>query len=336
MDPFLGAAAISGFANLLGIGASNAANAAAVEKYNEGQMELAKYQNEYNLEMWNRSNEYNSPVQQMQRLAQAKLNPNLVYGNGSVANTAGMPAPAAKPNLHQKNYDFSGLDALGSYLNIARMQKDIDVADQNIKESQAREANIREQTYGQGLSNKWLDASFDMRLDNLHQQTEEIIRRNLAFDVKQGYLPEMAQLEYQKLQQSLTNMVQQYANMCVQQQLTEAQIAYTWKQNEVANEMIQNLQARTGLTWEQAEKTYYDTMGSMIDNDKAVFGMMMDAARNPVVAPSIGFAVQSGELDYGWMGAIQHAQRIQSVPYNAEERHYNRRRGHSPSSIRTR
>lgn len=36
---------------------------------------------------WNMSNEYNSPQQQMARLKMAGLNPNLVYGNGAVANT---------------------------------------------------------------------------------------------------------------------------------------------------------------------------------------------------------------------------------------------------------
>ena len=68
MDPLIGGAIIGAFGNLLGIGASNSANSEAIDKYNQGQMELAKYQNQYNLEMWNRTNEYNSPVQQMQRL----------------------------------------------------------------------------------------------------------------------------------------------------------------------------------------------------------------------------------------------------------------------------
>lgn len=35
------------------------------------------------LQAWNRTNEYNSPVQQMQRLREAGLNPNLIYGKGA-------------------------------------------------------------------------------------------------------------------------------------------------------------------------------------------------------------------------------------------------------------
>ena len=42
---------------------------------------------------WNMMNDYNHPVQQMQRLKEAGLNPLLVYGSGSVTgNTTGSPA----------------------------------------------------------------------------------------------------------------------------------------------------------------------------------------------------------------------------------------------------
>jgi len=44
------------------------------------------------LENWNRQNAYNSPEQQMARLTKAGLNPNLVYGNGAVANSTSAPA----------------------------------------------------------------------------------------------------------------------------------------------------------------------------------------------------------------------------------------------------
>lgn len=60
--------------------------------------ELMSLQNQYNTqaselewqrnqEMWQMTNEYNSPEQQVKRLESAGLNPHLVYGHGSVANT---------------------------------------------------------------------------------------------------------------------------------------------------------------------------------------------------------------------------------------------------------
>lgn len=48
-------------------------------------------QNAYNREMWELDNEYNSPANQMARLREAGLNPHLVYGNGTVANTSRGP-----------------------------------------------------------------------------------------------------------------------------------------------------------------------------------------------------------------------------------------------------
>ena len=55
------------------------------------------YSYKKNLEQWNRANEYNLPVNQMARLKQAGLNPNLVYGSGAgqvqAVNSPQMDAP---------------------------------------------------------------------------------------------------------------------------------------------------------------------------------------------------------------------------------------------------
>lgn len=55
--------------------------------------------------MWNRSNEYNNPSSQMARLKAAGLNPNLVYGSGSVVgNTA--PAQTPKYQMYDTSYRY--------------------------------------------------------------------------------------------------------------------------------------------------------------------------------------------------------------------------------------
>ena len=59
----------------------------------------AKQQYNYQMEMWNANNLYNSPLQQMERLREAGLNPNLVYGNGSATHTATM---ASAPSVNYK------------------------------------------------------------------------------------------------------------------------------------------------------------------------------------------------------------------------------------------
>lgn len=49
------------------------------------QREMAQTAYNRDMEMWNKSNAYNSPQAQMQRLKDAGLNPNMMYGNGSAS-----------------------------------------------------------------------------------------------------------------------------------------------------------------------------------------------------------------------------------------------------------
>lgn len=88
----LGAA--GGAAGALFSGAFNLGGMALQHKYNK---EMAEIQNQYNIDAWNRQNEYNHPTQQMNRLKEAGLNPNLMYGQGNVGNASSAPQLSA-PN----------------------------------------------------------------------------------------------------------------------------------------------------------------------------------------------------------------------------------------------
>lgn len=58
---------------------------------NVQQAQLAQYQNAYDYMMWEKQNEYNSPASQMQRFAEAGLNPNLAYQMGNPGNATSAP-----------------------------------------------------------------------------------------------------------------------------------------------------------------------------------------------------------------------------------------------------
>lgn len=74
---------------------------------------------------WNAQNQYNAPIEQMNRLRQAGLNPHLVYGKGAEATadairssqfgTSNRPAPTL-------NADFSGITQAGGALSQGIMQ----------------------------------------------------------------------------------------------------------------------------------------------------------------------------------------------------------------------
>lgn len=88
------AAAIGAAASIAGAGLS----AYGAGKANQKSVDLAREMRRSDIEMWNKQNEYNSPAMQMQRLKEAGLNPNLIYGGGAT-HTAQQPPSAKVPEV---------------------------------------------------------------------------------------------------------------------------------------------------------------------------------------------------------------------------------------------
>lgn len=62
------------------------------KQQNEANKKAVDRANAYDMYTWDLANQYNDPKSQMQRLKEAGLNPNLVYGSGNVTgNTTGSP-----------------------------------------------------------------------------------------------------------------------------------------------------------------------------------------------------------------------------------------------------
>lgn len=94
--PIIGAAA--------GI-AGGAINAASTGNQNRASRDFSlnmyKIQKQDNLDFWNMQNSYNSPQAQMQRLQQAGLNPNLVYGGSG---NSGSASPISTPDVKMPDF----------------------------------------------------------------------------------------------------------------------------------------------------------------------------------------------------------------------------------------
>ncbi len=157
-----------------------AAQAAENQKTREYNLNLAKMQNQWNLEQWNRENEYNTPLQQRQRLAEAGLNPDLMYQNGasgltaasSPTMTSGAPATpqdlsalSQKKTIGQAMQEGLQMSMLGAQLELTRAQAD----------------KVKSETEGQNLTNKNIlaldSAELDKRLaeaDLTKKQKEEV------------------------------------------------------------------------------------------------------------------------------------------------------------------
>lgn len=117
------------------------AHARAQKEQNRANMELAEYAYQKDLEQWNRANAYNLPENQMKRLKDAGLNPNLVYGTGAVANTQTGQSPKYNaPKLERTALgNRQGIPNLGQYIDTELRQAQVDniKADTDQKEQMA-------------------------------------------------------------------------------------------------------------------------------------------------------------------------------------------------------
>lgn len=165
--------AISGIGSLFGSAFGSDKSLKAVREQNAANKELAEYAYQKNLEMWNRQNVYNSPVEQMARLKDAGLNPNLMYGQGNTGNASSAPSyDAPKMEAYTGFGDFgasrAGQELIQGLMGYAQVKK-TEAEAQNIRqntqnlETQQRLAELQliQQGYANAKSkveaDNWLD-----------------------------------------------------------------------------------------------------------------------------------------------------------------------------------
>ncbi|QCS36954.1 DNA pilot protein [Tortoise microvirus 33] len=204
----LGSAAIAGGASLIGGAISGLFGSKSSKKANQSNERLAAQQNEYNLqyqanefaqnqkmsdleyqrnlEQWHLQNEYNSPAQQRQRLVEAGLNPNLVYGSGtaSAGNATGSPqyqaarykAPnAERATVHPQGFVPPAIDpyqavGLGQQLAMQKAQVSQLAAQTEFTKQQTANAALESlfktaRTAGVHLDNAKKSSLFDLSID---------------------------------------------------------------------------------------------------------------------------------------------------------------------------
>lgn len=104
-------------------------------KSRKHEKKMAEYAFNKNLEMWNLENKYNAPINQMQRLIDAGLNPALMYGQGTTGNAGSGPTMEAPggdyfTGNHDLNIDFQTIRR--NSLENDRIEKMNELLDQQI------------------------------------------------------------------------------------------------------------------------------------------------------------------------------------------------------------
>lgn len=203
--------------SLLGIGATKAAG--------KDQLKLAQYQYDKAVEMWNRQNEYNAPKAQMARLAEAGLNPNLVYGSGNVVGNTSAQAPTySPPDMSHFIPDYRGafqatFDSMQRMATIKNLDSQNDnitkqnqVLDTQIALNEANRHAIDAKTQGQLLINKQIP--YETRrliLQNLFQSlqnTQKGIELDYFEDYQKANLERIQKENQQISQQTLLSAAQ--------------------------------------------------------------------------------------------------------------------------------
>ena len=158
---------------------------------------LMNHQFKLNKDMFDYTNEYNLPVNQMERLKQAGLNPNLVYGNGSVAGNVGssngvsianfrgpdFPTSNDFMNYYQMDLDRKVKEKQAEQLESIARKNDAEtlkIANETVSKEFYRQLKAAEKLH-LDIDNRWLQETFDLRKDDiLWKVNNQVMDNNLA------------------------------------------------------------------------------------------------------------------------------------------------------------
>lgn len=258
---------IAGGADVLSAGI----NAVLTSEQNRKNREFAKQQTfqarRWAMDDWAMQNQYNSPAEQMKRLREAGLNPNLVYGNGAVQQGANIA------NTQQARYegkapqiDLGG--AVGSYLNAKQQQLQNDnLTAQNkvlIEQQKNIAADTMNKLFGADIKEFDFNLKTQLRNNSLAKAWEITKNLNLSGNLTQEQIAstrertatEVAtrQPRVAQIMQGISESTQRILNMRLQAAKTSAETSYVLTQieNAVKDGTIKQLEInlkKLGLSW---------------------------------------------------------------------------------------
>lgn len=182
--------------------------------------DLAEYAYNKDFEMWNLNNEYNTPAAQMARLEEAGLNPNLVYGSGSVAGNTSSQVP--KYNVPESEYKYQGeigvADGISMYQDFSVKQAQVDnlKAQNDLIIQQAVTEAVRSAELGVKTAKGEFDLNLARDLRETSLETAAMNLRNMQLDTvlkkqkSQMYPLERKSLEQQIEEKRLKNELRKY------------------------------------------------------------------------------------------------------------------------------
>lgn len=253
MDPVTASLAIAG-TQLASQGINAFSTSSMNRKTREWNEAMYQKQRQDALDDWNRQTLYNSPIEQMKRLKEAGLNPNLVYGSGQ----------AQQPAQPVRGTDMKSWNPTPPQVDLGEAVRGSLSAEQAILNQQLTKANIVKTIADSGLKQKALDyydENFRINKEYKEAQTVFLIDDNQRKDLKNTQDLEESAARILKInadkantEQATRNAKQAYNNLITDGKMKELQLM--WKTMGLDNdaEFLEVLLARAVYDPAKADK----------------------------------------------------------------------------------
>ena len=154
------------------------------QKQNEFNAAEAQKTRDWQEMMWNKNNEYNTPLAQVNRLHEAGLNPNLVYGNGTMQNVSPMASSGAQASStpfndsiaarHARNFDaiMRGLQTAITMQELKNKKAEGRNIESNTEKNNAEAKESNQRTENLATENKFNLETFDARKIGIELQNQ--------------------------------------------------------------------------------------------------------------------------------------------------------------------
>lgn len=286
-----GAGLINGVINAFSQKSANDANIKMQRETNAHNLAMMREQNAWNLEQWNRENAYNDPAEQAKRLQAAGINPNMVFGNGSIAESSSLQSASANPAVapHVDPLFQGDHLAQGVYTGINAYNQS------QLINAQVRE--IAERTHGLSIQNQLdrallLDRIDSLRVDNDTKRTLLDVYKRTADDevaYKKGLVTNQdantkyinEQISYLEFKKGIEDKL---ANSTVK--LNDAQVNQLNSAIREINANIGFINARTDLTKQEKINLVENKVGIILDNGLKALDYEQKEKLNPILLSS--------------------------------------------------
>lgn len=252
---------------------TNSTNLQISRETNQANRELAEYQAQFNERMWHMQNDYNSPSAQMERYAQAGLNPNLIYGQGTPGNAGDYPKYDRPQMVGATMQPYTGFnlglsDAVDNVLKYRNAKLDLERKETENRKADAEKAILDYQVIGASLNNsnltertnltKWqrklLEATYQYQVDSAKASLQNIQSRN-------SLLGQSRELRNQEMSLKWRQMDLADKKFILQQALNEASLNLSEAQRQKVMREAWRLSVE-GLTKYDDYKWWHNFLGS--------------------------------------------------------------------------